>query len=110
MANLCYSDVSKISFDDLGPKSCEKNREAVESISSDDQMLSEDEELVNGVNEHHVNKNSIPDKWGSDKPSTTVSGIFSSVESGYLELVEPLSDVYVPLIDIKTGKIYEYGI
>lgn len=69
-----FREVRKVTLNNLAART-------PESISSDDQLIGEEEELVNG----HEARPSKPDESN--------------------DFIEPLSDVFVHLMDIKTGKV-----
>ncbi|XKL63847.1 hypothetical protein PGB90_006211 [Kerria lacca] len=80
---------------DLIIKSVDNTSDMCKSVSSDDQILSEDDDLVNG-NENTRDTTSV--SWNIN----TIPNSISNDSFTLTEFIEPLSDVYVPLIDIKT--------
>lgn len=86
---------------DLIIKSVDNTSDMCKSVSSDDQILSEDDDLVNG-NENTRDTTSV--SWNIN----TIPNSISNDSFTLTEFIEPLSDVYVPLIDIKTGNCSIY--
>lgn len=98
-----YSDVTKITLNDLAVKSNGNVSETHESASSDDQLLSEDDELMNG----NVADEGMSNSWKSTDAEPVLQNTTVSKKSEQKTGIEPLSDVSVPLIEIKTGSIFD---